>query len=162
MTSRIVDLLGTLRLAERRDAQGIADAPRDAFAEFETRYTGDAFLATVPTSDRLLERWEEGPVWVFEQEGTVLGTVGAVLRPGELYIRSMAVRREGRGRRLGAVLLETAERYGLEHGCHRLVLATTPFLAGAISLYEKHGFRRTGESALVGTPLFVMTKDLAR
>jgi hypothetical protein len=43
-------------------------------------------------------------------------------------------------------------------------LSTTPFLAFAIALYERFGFRRSdaGPRELFGTPLFTMTKDLTR
>jgi ribosomal protein S18 acetylase RimI-like enzyme len=43
-----------------------------------------------------------------------------------------------------------------------MFLSTTPFLIGAISLYERAGFRRTGEGPhdLFGTPLFSMEKVL--
>lgn len=50
--------------------------------------------------------------------------------------------------------------------CHRtsvspILLNTTPFLRGAAQLYERHGFRYTGEQPdLFGTKLLTMEKDV--
>jgi hypothetical protein len=54
------------------------------------------------------------------------------------------------------------ERLARQHGLSRLFLSTTPFLAEAIRLYEREGFRRTpeGPQTLCGTPLITMEKPL--
>ncbi len=149
-----------LRIANPSDAEAIAATLREAFAPFESLYTPAGFLATTPTPGQLLARWSDGPTWVTERDGIVVGTVAAVPRPAELYIRSMAVRPAAQGYGLGAQLLRRVETAGVELGCDRLVLSTTPFLRAALRLYERHGFRRTGESDLFGTPLLLMTKEL--
>jgi GNAT superfamily N-acetyltransferase len=149
-----------VRTANVSDAESIAATLREAFAEFEPLYTPAGFRATTPTPEQLRGRWSEGPTWVAERDGAVVGTVSAVLRPAELYIRSMAVRPVARGHGLGARLLRTAETFALEHRCSRLVLSSTPFLGAALRLYQRHGFRRTGESDLFGTPLLLLTKQL--
>jgi hypothetical protein len=58
--------------------------------------------------------------------------------------------------------MQQVESYAAEHGYGRLFLSTTPFLDGAIALYESTGFRRTNEGPhdLYGTPLFTMEKRL--
>lgn len=150
-----------LRTAAPGDAEAIAATLRDAFAEFEPLYTPAAFAATTPTAARVRDRLREGPIWVAEQLGVVLGTVSAVPRPAELYVRSMAVRPAARGQGVGVRLLHAVETFAQAHGYRRLVLSTTPFLTAALRLYEREGFRRTGESLdLFGTPLLAMTKEL--
>jgi GNAT superfamily N-acetyltransferase len=61
-------------------------------------------------------------------------------------------------------LLQHVEDWATSQGCSRLFFSTTPFLSAAIRLYEKFGFRRTGEGPheLAGTPLFTMEKKLFR
>jgi N-acetylglutamate synthase-like GNAT family acetyltransferase len=86
-----------LRNADASDASAISATLREAFAEFEALYTPAAFQATTPTTDQIQTRMAEGPVWVAERDGRVVGTVAAVPRGGELYIRSMAVRPADRG-----------------------------------------------------------------
>jgi GNAT superfamily N-acetyltransferase len=75
----------------------------------------------------------------------------------------MAVVPRARGQGAGALLLQQAERFGRERGCQFLFLSTTPFLLGAIRLYEQFGFRRSsaGPHDLLGTSLFTMTKTLS-
>jgi hypothetical protein len=35
-----------------------------------------AFQATTPTADQIRSRLDEGPIWVAEQAGAVVGTIG--------------------------------------------------------------------------------------
>ena len=90
----------------------------------------------------------------------MVGTASAVLKGDSLYIRGMAVLPLARGRRVGELLLDRIESYGIENNCRRLFLSTTPFLDRAIRLYELFGFVRTNEGphSLFGTPLFTMEK----
>jgi ribosomal protein S18 acetylase RimI-like enzyme len=153
----------TLRLARPSDAGTIAATLRAAFAGFEGQYTAPAFAATTPTREQVTDRFPEGPIWLAERDGQVLGTVSVVSGPGELYIRSMAVHPAARGQGIGARLLRAVEEFAAPRGHRRLVLTTTSFLRPAIRLYEQAGFRFTGEQAdLFGTGLLWMAKDLSR
>ena len=151
----------TIRLAELHDAGAISDTLRAAFAEFEPLYTPAAFRATTPTTDQITERFTEGPIWIAELADAVVGTVTAVPQGTDLYIRSMAARPAARGSGLGARLLNTVEAFAGAHRYRRLVLNTTPFLLAAVRLYERRGFRYTGEEPdLFGTRLLTMAKDV--
>jgi ribosomal protein S18 acetylase RimI-like enzyme len=151
-----------VRRATVDDAPAIASVFRGAFAPYEQLYTADAFAATVPDADMISARLDEGPVWVALDGEVIVGTVGAVLKDGGAYVRSMAILPDARGHGLGAQLLGQAERLARQHGLSRLFLSTTPFLTEAIRLYERQGFRRTpgGPQTLCGTPLFTMEKPL--
>jgi ribosomal protein S18 acetylase RimI-like enzyme len=151
----------TIRLAEKHDAEAISVTLRAAFAEFQTLYTPAAFSATTPTTDQIAERFAEGPTWIAESADMIVGTIATVRQGSELYIRSMAVRPEARGLGIGARLLETVETFAAAHRYRRLRLNTTPFLLAAVQLYERHGFRYTGEQPdLFGTQLLTMAKDI--
>ena len=151
----------TIRLARLPDTEAISLTLREAFAEFESLYTPAAFSATTPSKAQIEARFEEGPIWVAELEGKLVGTVAAVPRGTELYIRSMAVLPTARRRGVGTLLLNATETFAAAHQHRRLVLDTTPFLLEAVQLYERHGFRHTGEqSDLFGTPLATMAKGL--
>ena len=80
-----------VREATIDEAESIAAVLRSAFAEYELAYTLEAFVATTPTADRLRARWDEGPVWAALLDGSIVGTVAAVVKEGSLYMRSMAV-----------------------------------------------------------------------
>jgi putative acetyltransferase len=152
-----------IRTATPEDIPTIASVLLAAFAEYEPLYTPGGFAATTPTSDQIRDRFDEGPAWIARLDGAVVGTVSALPRDGTtLYVRSMAVLPAARGHDIGGALLGAVERFAQEHGCTRLLLSTTPFLARAIRLYERAGFRRSedGPRDLFGTPLFTMIKDL--
>jgi ribosomal protein S18 acetylase RimI-like enzyme len=151
-----------IRLAVENDASGIASVLHESFVEFESSYTHEAFTATAPTSDQIQSRMKEGSIWVALQTDTIVGTVSAVSKGHDLYIRGMAVLPAARGQKIGELLLRQIESFAFAHGYKRLILSTTPFLKSAIRLYEHFGFRRSSEGPhdLFRTPLFTMTKHL--
>ncbi|HEV8581928.1 MAG TPA: GNAT family N-acetyltransferase [Thermoanaerobaculia bacterium] len=152
-----------VRPASPADAESIASLLRAAFAEFEALYTPQGYQATTPAGDEIRNRFAEGPIWIAEQQEAIAGTVSAVLKDEGLYIRSMAVYPWTRGRGVATLLLDAVEQFARGRSCSRLFLSTTPFLASAIRLYERAGFRRTDEEPhdLFGTPLVTMVKELA-
>jgi len=151
-----------IRLAVIGEAADVARVLRDAFEPYRPLYTPEAFAATTPSEVELRQRWHEGPVWVALEGDRIIGTVAAVPRPGALYMRSMGVHPDSHGRGCGRRLVEAVERHAVAASHPVLLLSTTPFLDGAIALYERCGFRRTdaGPANLAGTPLFTMEKIL--
>jgi GNAT superfamily N-acetyltransferase len=149
-------------LATLDDLPAVASLLYDAFIEFRSSYTDEGFAATTPTSEQLLQRLKEGPIWLVRSGDVLLGTVSAVSRHDDVYVRGMAVSPPARGLGLGQLLLNAVEEFALTQGHKRLVLSTTPFLSAAIRLYEHWGFRRVtdGPHDLHGTPLFTMVKHL--
>jgi GNAT superfamily N-acetyltransferase len=163
-----------IRRAVVADAVAIASVLREAFIEYEPLYTPGGFSATTPTADQIRARWSEGPVWVADQNGSILGTVGAVSKGSGLYVRSMAVLPSARGQGIAGRLLKEVEHFANGYNHTHLFLSTTPFLYDSIRLYENIGFRKhlhcTERSTvqvsedethdLSGTPLFTMVKLL--
>ena len=151
-----------IRAAVPDDAAAIASVLEESFAEYKSFYTVEAFAATAPASAQITRRLCEGPAWVALLDGAVVGTVAAVDRGEALYIRGMAVLPAARGRDVGGLLLKRVEAFADAHGFKLLVLSTTPYLARAIRLYERFGFRRSDEGPhdLFGTPLFTLVKAL--
>jgi N-acetylglutamate synthase-like GNAT family acetyltransferase len=101
-------------------------------------------------------------LWVALQQGVIVGTIAAVVKNKDIYVRGMAILPDARGKRLGRLLLEQVEAFASYQCAERLFLSTTPFLTRAIFLYEQFGFRRNDEGphTLFGTPLFTMAKRL--
>jgi len=153
-----------IRLAGPEDAAAIAAVLYESFAEFRPLYTDGGFAATTPDAEHVSLRMREGTAWLAVREGTVLGTVTAVVRGDAIYMRGMAVLPAARGSGTGARLVEEVERFALRERCGRIFLRTTPFLKAAIRLYERCGFRRTdaGPHDLFGTPLLTMEKTVQR
>ena len=151
-----------IRIATHADAARIAAVLHDSFIEYERFYTAEGFAATTPTAEHILNRMNEGPIWVVMSESVVVGTVSVVPHGESLYIRGMAVLPQARGQNVGEALLQQVEKFARAEGSTRLFLSTTPFLSRAIRLYEHSGFTRTDEGPhdLFGTPLFTMEKEL--
>ena len=151
-----------IRRATAMDVAEMASVLYESFIEYESLYTPEGFAATTPKSDRIQERLSEGPTWVALRDKAIVGTVSALPKEDELYVRSMAILPLARGRGIGKLLLEQVEHFAREHGHARLFLSTTPFLLRAIRLYEHFRFERSDEGLhdLFGTPLFTMSKRL--
>jgi len=152
-----------IRIALPGESDAIASVIREAFAEFESFYTPEAFAATTPGSEKIRERFdEEGAIWAALKNETIVGTVSVVPRDERLYIRSMAVVPSAQGFGIGRRLLETVEKFAIENEFESLSLATTPFLTGAIWLYEQSGFEGDDikTDGFFGTPWLAMKKRL--
>jgi len=93
-----------IRLALPADAPAIAQVLAEAFAVFQPLYTPGAFAATTPSAEVIAERFGDGPLWVAEAQGAVVGTASAVVRGDGMYVRSVAVLPAARGQRLGQAL----------------------------------------------------------
>jgi GNAT superfamily N-acetyltransferase len=151
-----------IREAGPEDAEAVARVLYESFIEFRALYTDGGFTATTPSAEQIRLRISEGPVWLVLRDGLALGTVAAVVKGTRLYMRGMAVLPPARGLGIAARLLERVEERARGEECGRVFLSTTPFLSGAIRLYEESGFRRTDEGPpeLGGTPLFTMEKNI--
>jgi GNAT superfamily N-acetyltransferase len=79
-----------------------------------------------------------------------------------VLVRGMAVDPARRGLGIGKLLLAQVESMARQEGVGLLALYTTPFLAGAIHLYQAAGFIFSGEQLNPnGTELLRMVKALA-
>jgi len=148
------------RKALSSDAASISSVVYESFAEYRSQYTAEAFHKTCPTSEQVLERMKEGPIWVVLLNGKIVGTVSVVESDEGLYIRGMAVLPEARGRGIGRLILEEMQGFAVTKGHGRLILGTTPFLLRAINLYKHFGFRRCRRRPIdyFGTRIFMMEK----
>src|SRR5438128_837131 len=98
------------------EAASIAAVLHQAFAEYQSLYTAEAFAITTPTPAEIEQRWNEGPIWSVVKDGRLVGTVAAVAKGDALYIRSMAVVPSARGQGIGEMLLVEVERFARAGG----------------------------------------------
>ena len=152
-----------IRLAKPGDETAIAKVLFEAFSRFRDDYTPESFAIVTPSADEVATRFDEGPMWVAENEGEIVATVSVLPEPEWLYIRSMAVSPSAQGLGIAHRLLDAIEDYAVSEGFEKLFLYTTYFSVGAIELYEKHGFvkgRDTTADEWYGTPGLAMEKKL--
>ena len=88
------------------------------------------------------------PVFVYEQDGAVLGYVfcalkhqgGGSLQPLDtLYIDDLCVLEEARGRHIGTALFQYVKEFACEQGCHNITLHVWECNPGARAFYESLG-----------------------
>jgi len=155
----------TVRLASDTDSGAIAEVLFAAFSQFEREYTPEAFAIVTPPVEAVATRFAEGPIWVAERDGQVVGTVSLTTEPEGMYIRSMAVHPDAQGLGVGHELLDAVDEYFQSGVRDRIFLYTTYFATGAKELYEKHGFkwvRDTAAEEWFGTPGLEMEKYVTR
>src|SRR3954451_16795621 len=100
-----------IRRATLSDAPFISRILLSAFESFRPLYTEGGFTATTSISELIVQRFDEGPVWVAFIEDEAVGTVSGVVRGERLSIRSMAVNPASRVHGVGSALLRSVEGY---------------------------------------------------
>lgn len=154
-----------VRLATPEDAEAISNVLYEAFGVYRENYTPEAFEVVTPKADEIAGRFAEGPQWVAETDGDVVGTVSLTTEPEGLYIRSMAVHPKAQGNGVGHKLLDAVDEFAATTDIGRIFLYTTYFVPGAKEMYEKHGFewvRDTTAEEWYGTPGLEMDKQVER
>lgn len=140
----------TVRAAHPDDAEAIAACVnwmiRDTLATFTTDLRPPEDVAT----------WiANGPVWVAEIDGAVLG-VGRLGQfrsgPGYAHTRehSVVLLPEAQGRGLGRALMQKIEEQARKEACHVLVAAISSANPGAVAFHAALGFCETGRMPEVG------------
>ena len=155
----------SVRLAVNEDSPVISSVLLGSFGQHREHYTPEAYMIVTPPPEEIGRRFSEGPQWVAELDGTVVGTVGVTHEAEGLYIRSLGVMPEAQGKGVASSLLDAIDEYALSTDTERIFLYTTYFVPAAVKLYEKHGFkwvRDTTAEEWYGTPGLEMDKILRR
>ncbi len=109
---------------------------------------GSTFDAEVGASE---EKWRAAIVerarFVAEVGGKVIGTVGGGPSgtTGTAALTALWVEPKVRGQGAGAMLVQAVLDWAKDAGCKEVLLWVTDGNADAERLYERHGFKRTGE-----------------
>lgn len=154
-----------VRLAARDDAAAISQVIAQAFGRLREHYTPEAFEVVALPPNEIVSRFDEGPQWVAELDGEIVGTVSVTGEDGDLYVRSMAVAPHAQGQGVAHKLLDAIDEYAARSEFDRIFLYTTYFTPGAKELYEKHGYawvRDTPAEEWYGVPGLEMEKVIAR
>lgn len=84
--------------------------------------------------------------WVaMDDEGNAVGFLNAYFVLDEASLNNLAVREPYRGQGVGHLLMQTAIQYCRKNGVASFTLEVRKSNQAALSLYEKLGFRKTGE-----------------
>ena len=137
----------TIRRATAQDAEAFASVVAAVAAE--ERWIGtEAPVDVGAFADRMRALLEAGEdvLWVLEEDGSVVGTLGlhATRAAGVMSI-GMCILEGARGRGGGRLFMETVMDHALASTLHKIELEVWPDNARAIALYESFGFEVEGE-----------------
>jgi N-acetylglutamate synthase-like GNAT family acetyltransferase len=154
----------TVRLAKLDDAAAISKVLLEAFGVYRENYTPEAFEIVTPPTGEIERRFDDGPQWVAEKDGAIVGTVSVTTEAEGLYIRSMAISPHAQGKGIGHKLMDAVNEYADASEHERIFLYTTYFVPGAKKFYESHGYkwvRDTTAEEWYGTPGLEMDRQLS-
>lgn len=101
----------TVRLATPRDAESISRMLFETFPGYRRNYAPDAAAILTPTTEQIKARLEEGPIWVAEIEGEIVGSVSLRTESEGLCIRSATVKEDAQGRGVRLKLLSAVNEF---------------------------------------------------
>lgn len=148
--ARLGDSGCTVRLAAAHDVPLIVELLRDDRLG-KTREHAD--FAAYERAFRLIDADpQQFLAVVCDAVGTMVGTMQLTLLPGlsrggmiRLQIEGVRVAEKARGRGIGRLMLEWAERYGIEHGASLVQLTTDKSRTDAHRFYERAGYAASHE-----------------
>ncbi|MGE0664478.1 MAG: GNAT family N-acetyltransferase [Hyphomonadaceae bacterium] len=127
--------------------RALADMP-DAFGstlDRETQFTDEEWRRRLASAD--------AATFIANIDGADIGIVVAARSDdGEAGLYAMWVAPEARGKGAGDALITSAANWARERGFRRITLGVGDFNTPAIRLYERHGFRPTGETGTLPPP----------
>lgn len=153
----------TIRKALKEDAAEIHRLFSVAFSEIENQYTKGAYDITVVSTSEVQDRIDEDSVWIALDGDEIAGTISAIWRENEFYIRGFAVLPRYRGQKIGYRLLAMVEDLAIQRGYPLLTLITTAYLDDALKLYKRFGFKIINALPyeMYGTPCINMHKAIS-
>ena len=134
----------TIRPIQKKDNALIAKIVRDVFEDFGEPTEGTAYEDV--TLDSMYETYQKkkATYFVAEENGDIVG--GGGIAPLENYkddvceLQKMYFKPSGRGRGLGAMMIETCLQSAVEMGFTQCYLETASYMEAAQRLYKKYDF----------------------
>ena len=107
------------------------------------------------------EAYADGVFLVGKEDGRIVAMGGIQrLSPNEAEVKRMRVHPEFQRRGFGRRILERLESEAARLGVRTLKLHTTTLQVPAQKLYEKHGYRETGRSEMLGFKTINYEKEI--
>ncbi|MEC9367404.1 MAG: GNAT family N-acetyltransferase [Pseudomonadota bacterium] len=145
-----------LSQAETGEASQVRALARDAYAIYVPRM-GREPAPMLADYENLIAA---GRVTVLRDNGRLVGFLVAYPRGKNLHVENVAVAVAARGRGLGKLLLDEAERIAGEAGLRALELYTNEKMTENIAWYPRLGFRETGRRIEDGYARVYFLKEL--
>jgi len=132
-----------LRLGDASDTAALVPLINEAFLPEQVAIAGDRI-----NPEKLRPFFTKGRFLVLEDQHGLAGCVYAEVRGVRGYIGLLALRPELKGRGLGRVLMERAEDYLSDAGCHVADLRTISARDDLVPMYKHLGYDETGTAEM--------------
>jgi ribosomal protein S18 acetylase RimI-like enzyme len=84
-------------------------------------------------------------ILTYVERDTILGCVELVLAGKDLYLGMLTVEPALQGRGTGKLLLQAAEKFGVDHHCSKIHMTVISVRTELIQWYMRHGYADTGK-----------------
>ena len=150
-----------IKKADIKNAKQIHSILLHAFKPYVNSYTKQAYQQTVLSPEIIKKRICNTKIVVLIAlyNDSIIGTASIQKKNTDLYLFSMAVDPLYQTIGVGTLLMNEIKTRALDMGCKCIFLETYHRLKKAIKFYNKHGFRRTGNTRdYYGITVFEMKK----
>ncbi len=133
-----------LKKASLCDAEKLLQMQKDAFAEIFEKYRDYDTNPACETPERMMQKLSDGSDFYFITNGSeILGAIRIITSGTRKRISPLFILKQHRGKGFAQAAIRLAENIYGEHGWE---LSTIMQEKGNCRLYEKLGYRRTGET----------------
>jgi ribosomal protein S18 acetylase RimI-like enzyme len=141
-------------IAKEKDINGLVtlmdSAYRGEFSKKGWTSEADLFIGNKRTDEATITKLFKKPGAVFlkfvDEEGRILGCVFLQKKVSRLYLGMFSVSPSAQGKGIGKRLLAAADEYANEIDCTSIYMTVITVRKELIAWYEKHGYRKTGET----------------
>jgi ribosomal protein S18 acetylase RimI-like enzyme len=130
--------------AMRRASSSDIDIVRGISSEAYLPYEAAIGIVPIPAVEDYGPRIERGEVWLLEEDREAVGLAVLDEGPDHLFVYSIAVRPDLRGRGYGSVLLRFIDDKAVEIGVRIIRLYTNLRMERNIAIYLNHGYEKIG------------------
>ncbi len=138
-----------IRTAVGGDCAAVLEVMRAAFATYET-WLNPPSGSRNETVASLEKRLEQGPCFVAEVDGAVVGCVFCERHDNELYFGRLSVSPAWQGAGIGGRLLAAVENFARQEKVERLTLGVRIVLTDNVHFFKRQGFVIYGEGTHEG------------
>lgn len=130
--------------AKQKDAVNIATLYKQVLDDYRDVLPEELIASRQPSPAKVKDRLRRYTHFVAKMRNQIIGVVGCSLVHGTCMLKHMVVDQRYQRRGVGTALTKKVLDFARKHNATKVWLDTVPILSGAISLYQKLGFRKSG------------------
>ncbi len=130
--------------ADFNDIEKISALYKQVLDDYRDKLPEELIISRQPSPTEVKERLDRYTHFVAKIENQIIGVVGCSLIHGTCMLKHMVVDQKYQRRGVGTALTRQVINFAQKHNATKVWLDTVPDLTGAISLYQKLGFQKSG------------------